>query len=123
VNENISYYKLHDKEVVRCTFEEYAQQNKHQKIVKQEEISDLFLSTVFFGTSFSDGCFFESILFDENFNNKEISKALLCVRYSTYKEAEEGHKAIVKKIKGWIDENGLLAVKDFLRDKFLHGEK
>ncbi len=103
------YYKLDkDKNVVSCQPEELEKIliNSYEKIVKQEYIGDKFVSTVFLGidhgypiwsghTENYRPVVFETMIHDETkdewLNYQE--------RYSTWQEAEEGHKRAVEWVK------------------------
>lgn len=88
-----------DKNIIPCEdsdkWEAFIKTKK--KIIAQELIDNLFVSTVFLGLDHSYGLYekilFETMVFDEN------RESISCVRYSTYQEAEEGHKRAVEKIK------------------------
>lgn len=74
---------------------------KADRIVKQESIKPggVWISTVFLGLdhNFSEG---KPILFETMvFTSKKSMKEIDVVRYSTWEEAEKGHKEMVKKLK------------------------
>lgn len=67
------------------------------RIVAQDEINSSSVSTVFLGIDpnfLQDGppLLFETMIF----NNSNLEKYIYCERYSTWKEAEEGHKKAIK---------------------------
>lgn len=89
-----------DKNVIPATLLEWGQflQETHdERIVQQTDVEDLIVSTVFLGLDHSfDGSLhiFETMIFrDENGIG-------YCERYSTWKEAEEGHQRAIEWVKG-----------------------
>lgn len=99
-----TYYKLNeDKTVSPCSAEEWSKQleelhkngNKH---VALDVVDGKIVSTIWLGTNHnwleSPPLIFETMIFDEweIGNGREI----YCERYSTYKEAEEGHKTAIQ---------------------------
>ena len=74
-------------------------EDKEYKIIKQENIGKYWISTVWLGLghNFDDGVplIFETMVFERK-DGKVDFLALDCDRYSTLKEAEEGHKKMVE---------------------------
>jgi hypothetical protein len=101
-NEDIGlglFYKLDDnKNVVHCTLREYTEFIDENKIIKQEDIEEYFISTVFLGI---DHCCMEyriEVFETMIFKNGEW-RDIYCSRYATYNEALEGHKKAVEWVK------------------------
>lgn len=99
------HYKLtKDKKAIPCTMEEWGRQlnemvDTNTKHVKDETIEGYRISTVWLGLdhSFCGGSplLFETMIFKGNdFTD------LYCTRYTTWEEAEEGHKRAVQ----WLHE-------------------
>jgi hypothetical protein len=63
------------------------------KCVIQENVGDIYVSTVWLGLSYG-GCFFETMMFKDGLH--EIKKRC----YKTIGEAREGHKEIVMELEG-----------------------
>jgi len=107
------YYILDKmKNVVECSVEEveFLLKDKDKKIVRQEEIGDKFVSTIFLGIDHYMGpnkdhppVVFETMVFDRSESQKgDIYQE----RYCTWKEAEEGHARAVQWVKeGCLDED------------------
>ncbi len=103
------FYYLLDKmrNVIECRAPEELElllRDPDRKIVKQEEIDGMFVSTVFLGIDhyFGDNkdhppVVFETMVFDRNSEtpNAEIYRD----RYCTWEEAEEGHREAVRFVK------------------------
>jgi hypothetical protein len=72
------------------------------RIIKQIEVQQYFISTVFLGFDHSFNYGYRKILFEtmvfKNKNSKN-SEAIECYRHSTYKEAFDFHNDLVKKYK------------------------
>ncbi len=92
------FYKLVNQEPVPCSLEEYAKsmQIESNRIIKQTQIKDLFVSTIFTGIDYSFGLaekkLFETIVFglDEEIHPKWQN--------ATWNEAIEKHHEIIKMI-------------------------
>lgn len=89
------FYKLEDKKVVACKPQEwgFAITNKH---VATDKIGSVTISTVFLGIDHSFGgkvpLVFETMVFGGELDG-------LMERYSTWDQAETGHKIMVEKVK------------------------
>jgi hypothetical protein len=82
----------------------FLEDNKGDSIVKQEHIGDLWISTVFIGLDYRLALqeeklkpnykpdIFETTIFKDD-------RDIYCNRYSTWREAEEGHKKAVEWVK------------------------
>lgn len=83
---------------------EFFEKNDNKKIVKQEEIGDLFISTIFLwldhgriadnepGTDYRP-LMFETMIFER------LRHEIYCTQCSTWQEAEESHKIAVE----WVN--------------------
>lgn len=97
------YYYLKDKIPVKAKdVMDWAQKFERQseeRIVKQEEVNGKFISTVFLGINHNwgegDPLLFETMVFP----SKDNFADLYCDRYSTWEEAELGHKKAVDLVK------------------------
>ena len=98
------YYKLDEnKNVVSCSLEEWCDHIErrvlnYSKHVADEEIDGKRVSTIFLGLDHQwqeNGPLqvFETMVFDGSHHD------IYCDRYSTYQEAEEGHKKAVQWVK------------------------
>lgn len=93
------FYQLVDKEPVRCTFAEYAQnmQSESNRIVMQTQINALLISTIFTGIDYSFGTgekrLFETMIFgmDNDIHPKW--------QHATWQEATEKHQELAETIK------------------------
>lgn len=89
-----------DKKVEPCDLLTWAAflEKKENIIVKQDQVRQYFISTVFLGLDHSFGheppLWFETMIF-----SKGSLADLFCDRYTTYEEAEAGHKDVLKKVK------------------------
>jgi len=101
----MSHYILKGKEAVRVNgvmvWAKWLEENEDKKIIRQEELSDgKWVSTVFLGLDHNFGggkpLIFETMVFPKWGELGELDMD----RYSTYKEAEAGHKRMVKKWEG-----------------------
>lgn len=87
---------------------------KNDRIVKQEDIGPFFVSTVFLGVdhSFDEHAppvLFETMVFGDEIQNEvfkmpvrmreSLDEATLFNRYSTWEQAEEGHKEIAHRVR------------------------
>ena len=93
---NNKHYILKNKEVIESDFMTWAKFfESKERIVKQEEVNGYKVSTVFLGIdhNFGEGkpLLFETMVFGGKDEEQE--------RYSTYKQAEQGHKKMVDKYK------------------------
>ena len=92
------FYKLVNQEPVKCSLEEYAKsmQIESNRIIKQTQIKDLFVSTIFTGIDYSFGLaekkLFETIIFglDDEIHPKW--------QYATWDDAIEKHHELIKMI-------------------------
>ena len=99
------YYKLQGKDIVKC--KDINEWVKFMEIKKRilfvDVISDATISTVFLGLDHNFGggipVLFETMIFGGKSDN-------YLERYSTWDDAEEGHKFILKQIKnkGYVNE-------------------
>ncbi len=94
----IGNYILDGKTPVKCgSVHEWVQWfQKNQWKVKQEDVGDVTISTVFLGIDHGHGkpdpILFETMVFGGLFDHEQV-------RYSTWEEAEVGHKAMVNRVK------------------------
>ena len=96
------YYLLKDKEVRAVDEDEYHAATKEERSGRLfiDKIEGYFISTIFLGQNYDflgigSPLVFETMVFKgENFNKSKIEGN---ERYSTYEQAEEGHKQTVKK--------------------------
>ena len=98
------YYKLEGKEVIPCDIDGFTEmygERQQDRIIAQEHVTtpneEVFVSTVFLGMDHGFGLtdiplLFETMVFGEGVGC-EIQE-----RYSTYQEAEEGHKAMCERM-------------------------
>lgn len=94
------YYKLDEnKNAVPCAdIHEFAKMYEHSdRVVKQEHIDDVFISTVFLGIDHrfidnSGPILFETMIFSGEHDQYQE-------RYSTWAEAVRGHDEIVERLK------------------------
>jgi hypothetical protein len=94
------WYKL-DKEnnpvicVDMADYAEWLENNKNQKVVKQENIDDILVSTVFLGldhsfsTPWNNPILWETMIFGGEFDQYQD-------RYSSYEDALKGHEKAMK---------------------------
>lgn len=113
------FYKLDEnKNIIKCTAEETSKQREHMhktntKHVGDDTINDLHISTVWIGIDHAYDLLdkhienYKPILFETMiFNKKDYPYECYVDRYSTWQEAEEGHKkAIQWVIDGCKDES------------------
>lgn len=101
------YYRLNDKnEVEPCSIEEWGVfHDSPKKLIKQEDIGERFVSTVFVGINYNFGnsgyghsrpIVFETMIFSDN--DDPVNE--YCERHATYQEAIERHDSIVKQLIG-----------------------
>lgn len=98
------YYRLNeDNKAIPCSLLEWSDYIKSpvlSRIVKQEQILDHMVSTVFLGINhnfFDDGKsphIFETMIFP-----KETLSDIYCERYSTWEQAEKGHQKAIEWLK------------------------
>ncbi len=103
------YYKLDEnKNVVPGTMDDVEEifTNHHKKIVKQENVGDKFISTVFLSIDHgyprrSDHTEnYRPVVFETMINDETKDKWLnYQERYHTWKEAEEGHQRAIEWVK------------------------
>ncbi len=106
------YYKLDEnKNVIPSSLEEYAnfiygQFPTNYRHVGDETINDYRISTVFIGICHNFNPWshtpivFETMIFDKENNSLDYQE-----RYSTWQEAEEGHKRAIEWVKNGCKEN------------------
>lgn len=91
-------YKLHGHEPVPCSLLDYAAalEDVKSRIVAQDHVGDVLVSTVFLGIDhqWGDGppLLFETIVFGGPHDQAQE-------RYSTWEEAEKGHAAMLAKVR------------------------
>jgi len=100
-----NFYKLNkDKSVSLCSAEEWSDQYEEMSRTKTKHVAkDLIdnkrISTVWLGlnNNFWDGAplVFETMVF----NSEDSRYEIYCDRYSTWKEAEEGHQKAIEWVK------------------------
>lgn len=108
------YYKLDEnKNAIPCTLDEWARQIEKMcitgtKHVAEDEINGKRISTVWLGLNINiydqeGNCphIYETMVFDPPDSGKDI----YCDRYSTWKEAEEGHKKAIQWVKDGCKED------------------
>ena len=98
-------YILDGREIIPAPFTEWAQwfeRSPHARIVKQDRVRGLFVSTVFLGIDHRFGgdgppLLFETMIFDERDEGMaRQGRDLAQWRWSTYPEAELGHAFAVR---------------------------
>jgi hypothetical protein len=84
-------------------FEEYIQFSEKNKIVKQEDVNNLWVSTVYEGLNHQLGegppLIFETMVFGKDGEEVEFSNEKYCERYSTLADAMAGHNQAVEQVK------------------------
>lgn len=90
-------YKLIGKKAVPCEdVMEWSSFLKNDRTLAKTKLGDILISTVFLGINHSFGngppLLFETMVFD-------AAEEEICERYSTWDQAETGHRAIVEKIR------------------------
>lgn len=88
------YYILDEnKNVVKTTVHGYAEWllTCPDRIVKQTNLINELISTVFLGFRADSGCFFETMIFGGKYDGYKD-------RYKTWKQAEEGHRITVEMV-------------------------
>ena len=92
-----TYYKLEGKKVVPCKMEECFTPDEDRRVA-MTHIGKVDISTVFLGINhaFDDRVpmLFETMIFQFGGKHDEY-----CERYSTWQDAEEGHKRAVKMVR------------------------
>ncbi len=105
-------YKLDEnKNAIPCSTEEWGEQiqymkENHTKHVADENIDGKRISTIWMGLDHQwhdngPPLLYETMVFDEADKGYDI----YCTRYSTWQEAEEGHKKAVKWVKEGCNKN------------------
>lgn len=104
LNKYSEFYKLDEnKNAIPCSAKEWGWQRQvmtrtNTKHVAEEQIGDFWISTVWLGINHQYGngkpLIFETMVF-----KNESGIDAYCDRYSTWKEAEEGHKRAVEWVK------------------------
>jgi hypothetical protein len=94
----ITYYRLVGKLAVPCSQAEFNLDGDN-RIVAQDTVGLLFVSTVFLGLdhnfgfgSDSDAVLFETMIFTDEGPDEGLSDLPYCDRYRTWGEAEKGHQ-------------------------------
>lgn len=91
-----NYILKNKKPVLASSIEEWAKGYQKNRIVKQEKINDVFISTVFLGLDHSWGggppILFETIIFEGEHDQYQD-------RYCTWEEAEIGHEKAVNLVR------------------------
>ncbi len=100
----IKYYRLNNnKEVEECDmFQVKEFICSPNKIIKQEEVGQKWVSTVFLSYDHNWGFMKEKrpVLFETMvFSTEALGLEEYCERYCTYQEALDGHSAVVEKLK------------------------
>lgn len=95
-------YILKGKEVVECGLIEWATwRKKADRKVAKDTVGDSEISTVFSGVDHQFGVgppvLFETLVFSGSLDRK-------VVRYSTWEEAEAGHRAMVERVKSQMEQ-------------------
>jgi len=91
------YYKIDEnKNAIPCSYDEY--RNVISEHVNDEYINDNRISTIFLGLNHSFQEIGKPLIFETMVFNPEKS-VIYCERYSTWQEAEEGHKRAVEWVK------------------------
>lgn len=91
------YFILKDKEVVpvKDVIEWATQHEKVNKVIKQTDIRNYFISTIFLGINYNlfgdKPVVFETMIFKDE-------KSFCVKRWSTYQEAEDGHEEACEKV-------------------------
>ncbi len=75
--------------------------NHENRVIKQTECGDAFVSTIFYGVDMgppgrTPRMFETAVLMDDNSEHEEVHG----LRYETYEEAVAGHDAIVARLRG-----------------------
>lgn len=97
------YYKLDEnKNAIECSCEDWAQQyedmsNSNKKHVAYDEINGYIVSTIWLGLNHDlfdaePPLVFETMIFEGGDRRQDI----YCGRYSTWQQAEEGHKLAIQ---------------------------
>jgi|SRR5690349_11295453 len=97
------YFKLDDDKIAHsCTMQEWANQllsmyKEDKKHVAHEKLNGKTISTVWLGINHSfirdEAAIFETMVLEDDFQD------IYCRRYSTWQEAEKGHKIAVQWVK------------------------
>jgi len=105
---NRGHYKLVGKKVVPCTLGEWAEffERRSDRILKQDKVGKLLVSTVFLGLdhNFGNGgkpIVFESMVLGPHTNDDNsvtTSHDYACERYTTYDEALAGHAVLLGRV-------------------------
>lgn len=94
-----TYYILKDKKPVPVSFMEWVTWfERAERIIKQEEINGIKVSTVFLGMNHSFGYTPNPLVFETMIFGGEHDE--YCERYSTWDEAEDGHQRAVDIVNG-----------------------
>lgn len=99
------YWKLIGRITVPCTMAEWAIEiDKESRIVKQENVGLMFVSTVFLGLDHQYAyrrdpnalpILFETMIFEDG-------NDLYCDRYSSWEDAEKGHEKALVVAREWL---------------------
>lgn len=96
LKDDYMYILNNDKTVEKVDFLKYIewkQSNVNKNKIKREWVGKLDVSTVFLNTMHCGDTLFETMVFDDDMNEKE------CHRYKNYEEAVKGHNKIVERLK------------------------
>ena len=99
------YYKLNeDRNVSRCSSEDWPEFfESSDRFVKQENVEDKYVSTVFLGIDYNfsgegEPILFETMVFRRNEEGEIDFTEVFCDRCSTWEEAENIHKETIRKL-------------------------
>ena len=112
-NMKLFYILDEHKNVIPASYVEWIENRDKNKIIKQEEIDGYFISTVFLGidhaihllNKIEPPLVFETMVFDKDKDAYGHGYGLYTDRYSTYQEAEIGHKKAVSWVKNGCKED------------------
>jgi hypothetical protein len=100
----LHFYKLIGKKPVPCNVLDWAIEFEKDRTVAKTKLGDILISTVFLRVnhSFLDNAsplLFEIMIFRFNHEEDQGAEEEKCERYSTWDQAEAGHRAMVEKIR------------------------
>jgi hypothetical protein len=81
------------------TWGRWYEANNARRIVKQEQVGEFFVSTVFLGLDHAWGPSARPVLFETMVFPHDTVRDLHCERYSTWAEAATGHEAVVARLR------------------------
>jgi hypothetical protein len=101
------FAKLEDRQIIPCTLTEWAMwdRDREKRVIGRHESETHVVSTVFLGVDhafYSDARpkWFETMIFDKTQRDElELDEMIYEKRYSTLKEAEQGHQAAIAWLK------------------------